>query len=116
MKDCIFCKIAAKEIPATIVYEDETVMAFRDLDPQAPTHILLIPKVHVENVAGLAALNDNGKLAGHIMEVAAKIAADLGLADEGWRLVSNTGDNGGQSVPHLHFHVLGGRKMLWPPG
>ena len=116
MTDCIFCKIAAKEIPAAIVYEDDEVTAFRDLTPQAPNHVLIIPKKHMENVAELAEVDEDGKLAGHIMKTAAKIAADLGLADSGWRLVTNTGEDGGQTVPHLHFHLLGGRKMLWPPG
>ena len=116
MADCIFCKIAAKEIPATIVYEDETVTAFRDLSPQAPVHILLVPKVHAENLAGLVAREDGGKIAAHIAEVATKIAESEGLKKTGWRLVTNTGEDGGQTVPHLHFHILGGRKMLWPPG
>ena len=114
-QDCIFCKIAAGDIPATKVYEDDSVVAFRDLEPQAPVHILIIPKEHMENVAALSARDDGGKLAGHILKKAAQIAAAEHLT-EGWRLVTNTGADGGQTVPHLHFHILGGRKMLWPPG
>ena len=113
--DCIFCKIAAKEIPANIVYEDDTVIAFRDLTPQAPMHVLIVPKKHMENIAALVASDDDEKLAGHIMKVAVKVAEAENIKN-GWRLVANTGEDGGQTVPHLHFHVLGGRKMLWPPG
>ena len=116
MTDCVFCKIAAKEIPSTIVYEDDTVVAFRDLEPQAPNHVLIIPKRHFANLAELMADDDGGATAAHILTAATKIAEDLKLAEDGWRLVTNTGENGGQTVPHLHFHILGGRKMLWPPG
>lgn len=115
MADCIFCKIAAKEISSKVAYEDEQVVAFYDLEPQAPVHVLIIPKKHVESVAKLTA--DDKELAAHILtEVVPKLASDLGLAEKGFRLVANTGDEGGQTVKHLHFHLLGGRSMQWPPG
>ena len=114
MADCIFCKIAAKEIPSTVVYEDEQVLAFKDLEPQAPFHALEIPKKHVESVGALTAADK--ELAGHILcEVIPQIAKENKL-DKGFRVVANTGDEGGQTVKHLHFHVLGGRSMQWPPG
>ena len=114
MADCIFCKIAAKEIPSTVVYEDEQVLAFKDLEPQAPFHALVIPKKHVESVGALTAADK--ELAGHILcEVIPRIAKENEL-DKGFRVVANTGDDGGQTVKHLHFHVLGGRSMQWPPG
>ena len=111
--DCIFCKIVAGEIPAKKVFEDETVVAFYDLEPQAPTHILIIPKVHIESAADITP--ENSEVVAHIFEVAAKISKDLKL-DNGFRLVNNCGRDGQQSVMHLHFHMLGGRKMKWPPG
>ena len=114
MADCIFCKIAAKEIPATVVYEDELVLAFKDLEPQAPFHALVIPKKHIESVGALTP--EDKELAGHIMcEVIPAIVKENKLA-KGFRVVANTGDEGGQTVKHLHFHVLGGRSMQWPPG
>ena len=112
MSDCIFCKIAAGEIPSTKVYEDDTVLAFKDLDPQAPTHVLLIPKEHIPSAAEVTP--ENSAVVAHIFEVAAKLAKDLGL-DNGFRIVNNCGEDGMQSVRHLHFHMLGGRKMGWPP-
>ncbi len=115
MADCIFCKIAGKEIPSTIVYEDEQVLAFKDLEPQAPVHVLVIPKKHVESVAALQ--EEDKELAAHILvEVIPKLAKDLGIEEKGFRVVTNTGVEGGQSVKHLHFHLLGGRSMQWPPG
>ncbi len=114
MADCIFCKIASREIPSSMVYEDDTVAAFRDLEPQAPTHVLIIPKRHVVSVAELG--NDDRELAAHIFcDVIPKLAKDLGL-DTGFRVVTNAGEDGGQTVGHLHFHLLGGRSMQWPPG
>ena len=111
--DCIFCKIAAGEIPSTKVYEDETVVAFNDLDPQAPVHVLIIPKEHI---ASAAEINEsNSAVVAHIFEVAAKIAAEKGLKD-GFRIVNNCGDSAGQSVKHLHFHLMGGRDFGWPAG
>ena len=115
MADCIFCKIAAKEIPSSLVYEDEQVVAFKDLEPQAPVHVLVIPKKHVESV--LALQEEDKALAAHILvDVIPKLAKELGVAEKGFRVVANTGDEGGQSVKHLHFHLLGGRSMQWPPG
>jgi len=113
MTDCLFCKIASTEIPVEFVVETENVVAFRDIDPQAPTHVLVIPKAHFENVAALASADAN--LAGEVLAVAARVADLEGLAD-GHRIVTNTGVNGGQSVSHVHFHVLGGRGLTWPPG
>ena len=111
--DCVFCKIANGEIPCKKAYEDDRVLAFYDLDPQAPVHILIIPKEHIQSVEEITA--ENSAIVGHIFEVAAKLAKENGL-NEGFRVVSNVGKDGGQSVPHLHFHLLGGRSMKWPPG
>lgn len=111
--DCVFCKIAHGEIPSNTAYEDELVRAFYDLDPQAPVHILLIPKQHVESCASIT--EENSSIVAHIFEVAAQLAREKGLED-GFRIVANTGKDGGQTVPHLHFHLLGGRSMKWPPG
>lgn len=113
MSDCIFCKIANKEINSNLLYEDESVVAFRDLNPQAPQHILIVPKKHVANITEL----DDKELAAHIFtEVVPKIAKEIGVAESGFRLVINTGEEGGQTVNHLHIHLIGGRKMTWPPG
>jgi len=115
MNDCIFCKIAAGEIPAQKVFEDAGVIAFRDLSPKAPVHVLIVPKKHIQSVAHFTA--QDKELAAHIfVDVVPKLAAELGIAESGFRLVVNTGDDGGQTVPHLHVHLLGGRKMTWPPG
>lgn len=111
---CLFCKIVSGEIPADIVRESDHVLAFRDVNPQAPVHILLIPKEHVESVADVAE-HDAGTLA-DIMQAATQLARAEGIADSGWRLVTNVGADGGQTVYHLHFHLLGGRPMTWPPG
>ena len=111
--DCIFCKIANGEIPSTKVYEDDICLGFRDLNPQAPTHILVIPKEHIQSVADIAP--ENSAVVAHIFEVIAKVAKQEGLED-GYRVVSNIGESAGQTVPHLHFHILGGRDMTWPPG
>ena len=113
MSDCLFCKIAAGEIPSKKVYEDEQVYAFYDIDPQAPTHFLVIPKTHIASVSGINA--ENSAVVAHIFEVIPQIAAAEGLTG-GYRVVSNCGEQAGQSVPHLHFHVLAGRDMTWPPG
>ena len=115
MSDCIFCKIAAKEIPSTLVYEDDQCVAFNDLEPQAPVHVLVIPKRHVESVFALR--EEDKALVAHILvDVIPKLAKELGVAEKGFRVVASTGDEGGQSVKHLHFHLLGGRSMQWPPG
>jgi histidine triad (HIT) family protein len=111
---CIFCRIAAHEIPADVVRESDRVVAFRDLNPQAPTHILLIPKEHVESVAEIA--DHHGETLADIMQAATQLARAEGIAESGWRLVTNVGADAGQAVFHLHFHLLGGRVMQWPPG
>ena len=110
--DCLFCAIAAGEIPSNKVYEDELCYAFRDIAPQAPTHFLVIPKVHIASVSGINA--ENSAVVAHIFEVIAKLTKEMGI--ESYRVVSNIGEQAGQSVPHLHFHVLAGRDMTWPPG
>jgi len=113
-QDTIFGKIIRREIPAQIVYESETVLAFRDISPQAPVHILVIPKKPICSVASLKP--EHAGLIGEIVLAAAEIARREGLAEGGYRLVTNIGHDGGQTVPHLHFHLLGGRHMGWPPG
>ncbi len=111
--DCVFCKIANGEIPAKKAYEDDRVLAFYDLDPQAPVHILIIPKDHIQSAAEITP--ENSAIVAHIFEVAAQLAKQNHL-ESGFRIVTNIGEDGGQSVPHLHFHLLGGRSMKWPPG
>ncbi|MBQ7415982.1 MAG: histidine triad nucleotide-binding protein [Oscillospiraceae bacterium] len=108
MSNCLFCKIIAGEIPSTKVYEDDTVLAFRDIAPQAPTHILVIPKTHIGSVAEITA--ENSAVVAHIFEVIAAIAKAEGLKN-GYRVVSNCGDDAGQTVHHLHYHILGGKKL-----
>ncbi len=110
----IFKKIIDKEVPAKIVYEDDLCLAFRDIQAQAPTHVLLIPKKEIRSVADVKAVDQN--LLGHMLLKASAIAENEGLAKSGYRLVINTGEDGGQSVDHLHIHILGGRAMKWPPG
>lgn len=110
--DCLFCKIAAREIPSKKVYEDDLCYAFYDIDPQAPTHFLVIPKAHIASVSEVTP--ENQAVVGHIFSVIAQITKELGL--ESYRVVSNIGEQAGQSVFHLHFHVLSGRDMTWPPG
>ena len=114
MTDCLFCKIARREIPATLVYEDERVAAFQDLNPQAPTHILLIPKRHIATLNDLSTEDD--QLVGELVRRAGAIAAELGLSKGGYRTVFNTNRDAGQTVFHIHLHLLGGRAMTWPPG
>lgn len=111
--DCVFCKIASGEIAAKKLFEDEHLMAFYDAEPQAPVHFLVIPKMHIR---GMDQINkENSWLVGRIYATIAQLAAELGLS-EGYRVVCNCGEQGGQTVSHLHFHVLGGRSMKWPPG
>jgi histidine triad (HIT) family protein len=112
--ECIFCRIADGDLPATVVHEDEHAVAFRDLDPKAPTHLLVIPRRHIGSAADLT--DADADLAGHLLVVAAEVARSEGVEDSGYRLVTNIGSDGGQSVPHLHVHLLGGRTMTWPPG
>lgn len=115
MADCLFCQIAAGSIPADVVREEEDILAFRDIDPKAPQHVLVIPRQHIE-AARDARGEDGERLLGRVMAFATEVATELGLDEDGYRLVSNTGVGGGQSVFHLHVHVLGGRPMAWPPG
>ena len=112
--DCIFCKIAAGELDSTKVFEDDRCVAFEDLNPQAPTHILVIPREHISSMD--EARPDHSELLGHLLLTAADIARDKGFAERGYRTVINTNSAGGQTVFHLHLHVLGGRPMAWPPG
>ena len=111
---CIFCRIVAREIPGDVVYEDDRVLAFRDLNPQAPTHVLINPNVHVASVADIQEAHVDDLA--YLLPAAAKIARDQGTADSGFRLTINTGAGAGQSVFHLHMHLLGGREFSWPPG
>ena len=111
--DCVFCKIAAGEIPAKKAYEDDVCLAFYDLEPQAPVHVLLIPKQHIGSVSEIT--SENSAVVAHIFEVAGRLAKELGL-EKGYRIVTNCGEDGGQSVTNLHFNLLGGRAMGWPPG
>ncbi|MBR0136000.1 MAG: histidine triad nucleotide-binding protein [Clostridia bacterium] len=111
MENCLFCRIASGEIPSNKVYEDEKVLAFRDIDPQAPVHVLLIPKQHFSDI-----LEADGETIAYMHSVVKLIAKNLGIDESGFRLVVNTGEDGMQSVKHLHMHILGGRSMQWPPG
>ena len=111
MSDCIFCKIANGEIPTNLVYEDELVAAFNDLNPIAPVHILIVPKAHIASALELD--SSNSGVVAHIFEVAGKIAREQGFADDGFRLVNNCGRDGGQTVLHLHFHLLAGKELNW---
>jgi histidine triad (HIT) family protein len=115
MADCIFCRIASGDIPATIVKRSAHAVAFRDLDPKAPTHVLVIPTTHVA-AARDARGGEGEKMLGGLLAFATEVATELGLDAGGYRIVTNTGSDGGQSVFHLHLHLLGGRKLTWPPG
>ena len=114
MNDCVFCKIGSGQIPSRVVLQDDDIMAFEDLNPQAPVHVLVIPKRHI------SALSESGEddrtLLGCLLEAASVVARKKGVIESGYRVVANTGKNGGQTVLHLHLHVLGGRRMTWPPG
>lgn len=110
--DCIFCKIISGDIPTSKVYEDETVIAFNDIEPQAPVHILIIPKEHIASAAEIN--ENNSSLIAHVFEVAAKIAKEMNL--DGFRIVNNCGDSAGQTVKHIHFHLMSGREFTWPAG
>lgn len=112
--DCLFCKINKREISADVIYDDAEVLAFRDINAQAPTHVLVIPKKHIATIDDANA-NDEALL-GKMVLVAKKTARDLGIADNGYRLVFNVKDHGGQEIYHIHLHILGGRQMAWPPG
>jgi histidine triad (HIT) family protein len=112
--ECLFCAIVAGDIPSTQVLETDRILAFRDIDPQAPTHVLIIPKAHYPDVAALAA--EDAALLGEVIDAARQVAAAEGVAEAGYRVVFNTGVQAGQTVPHVHGHVLGGRSLTWPPG
>ena len=114
MSKTLFEKIIAREIPAKIAYEDDLVLAFHDINPQAPTHVLIVPKRPIPRIA--LTTGDDQQLLGYLLLKAAEVAAKLGLKENGYRLVINSGPDGGESVPHLHCHILGGRHMKWPPG
>jgi histidine triad (HIT) family protein len=114
MSDCLFCKIVAKEIPAKVVHEDADTLAFEDINPQAPVHVLVIPKKHIATLNDLTAADE--PVAGKLFTVAAKIAAERGLADRGWRAVVNVNKDAHQLVFHIHLHLLAGRSFHWPPG
>jgi histidine triad (HIT) family protein len=112
--DCLFCRIVAKNIPADILYEDDQVVAFRDINPQAPTHILIIPRQHIATLNAIESEHDS--LLGHMVLTAKKLAAQEGISENGYRLIMNCNDDGGQTVFHIHMHVVGGRRLSWPPG
>lgn len=111
---CLFCKLIAREVPANILYEDDEILAFSDIRPAAPTHALVIPKKHIVSLDD--AKPEDAELLGKMMVVASRVAKDAGIQESGWRFVINNGQNAGQSVFHIHAHVLGGRAMQWPPG
>lgn len=111
--DCLFCKIGAGEIPSQTIYEDDLVRAFYDIDPKAPVHFLVIPKTHIQSISDVTP--ENSAVIAHIYEVIARLARQLHM-EKGYRVVTNCGDDAGQTVPHIHFHVLAGRLLAWPPG
>jgi histidine triad (HIT) family protein len=113
-QDCIFCRVVAGEIPADIVYRDDRAVAFRDINPQAPVHALVIPREHLDSLDDASARDES--LLGHLLRVAARVANEQGLSESGYRTIINTGAGAGQSVFHLHLHVVGGRRLGWPPG
>ncbi|HEY3416451.1 MAG TPA: histidine triad nucleotide-binding protein [Armatimonadota bacterium] len=113
-KECLFCRIADLEIPTELLYQDHLLVAFRDINPQAPVHILIVPKKHLPDITHLT--DGDAAMLGKVFEVAADLARKEGIADAGYRIVVNTGLTAGQTVPHVHFHLLGGREMGWPPG
>jgi len=114
MSDCIFCKVAHGEIPADKIYEDDKVIVFNDINPQSPVHFLVIPKEHISSIKEID--ENNVSIISHIVLIIKKIAKEKGLDEKGYRIINNCGEYGGQTVEHLHFHVLGGRQLLWPPG
>lgn len=114
MSDCLFCKIIRRDIPSSIVYEDDAVLAFNDINPQAPTHVLIVPKRHISTLNDLTSADD--QLVGEMIRRAAAIAKDRGLSERGFRTVFNTNREAGQTVFHIHLHLLGGRSLAWPPG
>ena len=114
MEDCIFCKIIKGDIPSKKIYEDDKVLAFYDISPEAPVHFLVIPKEHIESANSIK--EENSEIIAHVFCVINKLVSDLGIAESGYRIVNNCGKDGGQTVSHMHFHILGGRSLEWPPG
>ena len=114
MEECLFCKIVNGEMDTDVVYEDEKVIAFEDIDPQAPVHLLIVPKRHISTLLDLS--SEDNALVGHIYQVANQLSREYEIADKGFRIVSNCKKEGGQTVFHIHFHLLGGRSLQWPPG
>lgn len=114
MEDCIFCKIINGDIPCEKVYEDDLVLSFKDISPEAPSHVLIIPKKHISSLNEVT--DEEAKIIAHVFIVAKEIVKKLGIDKTGYRIVSNCGEHGGQTVPHIHFHLLGGRSLQWPPG
>ncbi len=114
MEDCIFCKIIAGEVETDLVYEDEKVIAFKDINQQAPVHLLIVPRKHIPSLNDLS--EDDYSLVAYIHKIAGKLAKEFGIAEDGFRIVVNCNDDGGQTVYHIHFHLLGGRELQWPPG
>jgi histidine triad (HIT) family protein len=114
MKDCVFCRIAEGRQPARIVYEDETAVAFEDVAPQAPVHVLVIPRRHIPTALALG--EEDNAMVGHLFQIAGRVARERGIAERGYRLVMNCNPEAGQAVYHIHLHLLGGRRMHWPPG
>jgi len=114
LADCIFCKIIKGEIPSEKVYENENVIAFKDINPAAPVHILIIPRKHISSINDIEEMDSN--IIGEIFLAAKEIARQLGIAEDGYRVVSNCGEKAGQTVMHLHYHLIGGRSLTWPPG
>lgn len=112
--DCLFCKIANKEIESDFVYEDDKVVAFNDINPQAPVHVLIVPRIHISTLNDIT--EEHNELLGHIMQTAKKIAQDLNIDESGYRVLFNCNRGAGQAVFHIHLHLLGGRQMTWPPG
>lgn len=114
MESCIFCKIVKGEIPCTKVYEDDKVLAFNDINPEAPVHILIIPKEHIKSANEIN--NENAHIISHIFTIINKLVVDANISETGYRVVTNCGKDGGQTVEHIHFHIIGGRSLNWPPG
>ena len=114
MSQCLFCRIIKREIPGTIVFEDDRIVAFEDINPQAPTHVLVVPRRHIDTLNDLDSMDD--QLVGELVRRAATIAKERGMAASGYRTVFNTNRDGGQTVAHIHLHLLGGRSFVWPPG
>ena len=114
MENCLFCKIAAGQVPSKIVYQDQDVVAFVDINPQAPHHVLIIPRRHIDSMTDLTL--EDGPILARLFTTAARLAHDMGIDESGYRFLTNVGPDAGQSVFHLHFHLLGGRRLCWPPG